>query len=93
MKNVYHACGLEDNIEITSVLCKSCFYFCFLFRAAPAAYGSSQAKGRVRATSAGHSHGNVGSEPRLRPTLQFMAMPDPQPAERGQGSNPHPHGS
>ena len=36
--------------------------FC-LFRAAPAAYGGSQARGPIRATAAGlhHSHSNVGS--------------------------------
>ena len=42
------------------------FVFCF-FRAAPAAYGGSQARGLIRAVAAGlrHSHSNVGSEPRL----------------------------
>ena len=35
-----------------------------LFRASPAAYGTSQAKGRIRATAASlyHSHSNSGSE-------------------------------
>ena len=35
-----------------------------LFRAAPAAYGGSQARGRVGAIAAGlhHSHSNAGSE-------------------------------
>ena len=39
-------------------------------RAAPVAYGDSQARGRIGATAAGlrHSHSNTGSEPRLRPT-------------------------
>ena len=32
-------------------------------------------------------------EPRLRPTPQLMAMPDPQPIDQGQESNPQPHGS
>ena len=43
-----------------------------------AAYGSSQARGRIGATAAGlyHSHSNVGSEPCL-PTPQLTAMPDP----------------
>ena len=46
--------------------------FC-LFRAAPMAYGSSQARGQIRAVAAGlrHSHSNTGSEP------QLMATPDP----------------
>ena len=46
------------------------FYFILLFlsfRAAPATFGSSQAKGGIRAAGAGlqHSHSNVGSEPHL----------------------------
>ena len=45
------------------------FFFFFLFRAAPAAYKTSRARGRIEATAAGlhrsHSHSNVGSEPRL----------------------------
>ena len=35
---------------------------------------------------------NVGSEPRLPPIPQLTATPDPWPTERGQGSNPQPHG-
>jgi len=49
------------------------------FRATPAAYGGSQARGLIGAAATGlhHSHSNAGSEPRLRPTPQLMAMPDP----------------
>ena len=38
--------------------------------AAPAVYGSSQARGQIRAAGAGlhHSHGNARSKPHLRPT-------------------------
>ena len=70
-----------------------------LFRAIPAAYGASQARSPIRgligAVAAGlrHSHSNAGSEPRLQPTPQLTARPDPQPTEQGQGSNLHPHGS
>ena len=39
------------------------------------------------------SHSNVGSEPRLQPTPQLTATPDPQPTEQGQGLNLQPHGS
>ena len=58
------------------------FYFVLFFvffRAAPAAYGSSQARGIIRATAAGlcHSHSNSGSEPCLRSTPQLTAMPHP----------------
>ena len=49
-----------------------------LFRATPTAFGNSQARSRIGATTASlyHSYSNV----------------DPQPTEQGQGSNPHPHG-
>ena len=49
----------------------SFFFFCFFcvcfFRAAPAACGSSQARGRIRAAAVSlrHSHSHAGSEPRL----------------------------
>ena len=70
-------------------------FVCFLFRATPMAYGSSQASGRFGAVALGlhHSHSNLGSEPCLQPTPQHMAVPDPQPTEQGQGSNLQPHGS
>ena len=55
--------------------------FCFFafFRAAPKAYGRSQARGRMGATPAGphHSHCNMGSEPSLQSTPQLKAMLDP----------------
>ena len=56
------------------------FFFFFSFsRATPAAYGGSRARGLIGAVAAGlrQSHSNVGSEPRLRPTPQLTAMPDP----------------
>ena len=48
-------------------------------RAAPAEYGDSQARGQIRAVTAGlrQSHNNAGSELRLRPTLQLTATTDP----------------
>ena len=70
-------------------------FFCFLiFRAVLAAYGSSQARDWIRAVAAGlhHSHSNARSELCLWPTAQLTATLDPSPTERGQGSNPHPHG-
>ena len=47
--------------------------------ATPVAYGSSQARGQIRAAAAGlhHSHSNTRSELRLQPTLPLMAKPDP----------------
>ena len=43
------------------------YLFTLLFRAAPAAYGSSQARGLIRDVAAGlhHSHSNAESEPGL----------------------------
>ena len=42
-------------------------FFSLLFRATPAAYGSSQARGQIRAAATGlhHSHSNSRSKPRL----------------------------
>ena len=70
------------------------YVFC-LFRAATAAYGRSQARGLMGDVAAGlrQRHSNPRSEPRLRPTPQLTATPDPQPTAQGQGSNPQPHGS
>ena len=67
--------------------------FCLL-RAAPVAYGGSQARGLIGAvaTSLHQSHSNAESEPHLRPTPQLTATPDPQPTDRGRGLNPKPHG-
>ena len=61
---------------------KWCVCVCVYFRAA---CGSSQARGQIRAIAAslGHSHWNVGSKPRLRPTPQVMAVLDPYLTERG----------
>ena len=58
------------------------------------AYGGSQPRGPIRAaaTSLHRSHSSTGSEPRLQPTLQLTATPDPQPTEQGQESNLQPHG-
>ena len=57
----------------------SLFFFFLLFRAAPAADGSSQVRGPIGAVAASlrHSHSNVGSEPCLWPTPQLTATPDP----------------
>ena len=52
--------------------------------AAPAAYGSSQARGRIGAVAASlcQSHSNAGSEPRLQPTPQLTAMPIVNPLSK-----------
>ena len=56
------------------------------------AYGSSQARGQIGDTAAALGHSIIRSEPHLPPTPELTAMPDPQPTEKGQGSNLHPHG-
>ena len=52
--------------------------FC-LFKATPMADGGSPARGLRGAAAAGlqHSHSNAQSEPRLHPTPQLKATPDP----------------
>ena len=64
----------DDSIKLVQLF----FVFC-LFRAAPSAYGDSQARGGIGAVAVSlyHSHSNVGSKPRLQPTPQLMATPDP----------------
>ena len=58
------------------------FFFLSFFAiswASPVAYGGSQTRGRIGAVAASlrQSHSNAGSEPRLQPTPQLTAMPDP----------------
>ena len=62
-----------------ALLLWACKVSLFLFRATPVAYGSSQARGRIRAAVAGlhHSHSNAGSKLSLQPTPQLLATPDP----------------
>ena len=62
-------------------------FFFFLFRAAPTAYGSSQARGPIGAAAAGlcHSHSHPRSEPCLRPTPQLTAPPDLHPLSEARG--------
>ena len=70
-------------------------FFC-LFRAAPVPYGGSQARGRIGAIYScwpTPQPQQLGIRATSGPAPQLTAMPYPQPTERGQGSNPHPHGS
>ena len=84
---------LESRVYVSQVH-KNVGFSLSLFRATSAAYGSSQSRGRIGATAAGllHSPSNPGSKPCLWPTVHLMASPDFWLTERGQGSNPHPHG-
>ena len=53
--------------------------FFFLFRAAPVAYGSSWARGWIRAVAASlhHSYNNARSKRHLQPAPQLEVTPDP----------------
>ena len=63
---------LPQNVYWFLFFCVCLFFF---FRATLVAHGSSQVRGRIRATAAGlhHSHSNVGSEPCLQSTPQLTA--------------------
>ena len=87
-----HKLNSQDHrLRLQVTLLFQCLFF---FKATPVAHGGSQARSQIRAAAAGlhHSHSDVGSKPRLRPTPQLRATPDPNPTERGQGSNPQSHG-
>ena len=64
------------------------------FRAAPAAYGGSQARRQIGAAAAGlhQSHSNMGAEPCLRPTAQLMATWILNPLSEARGLNLSPDG-
>ena len=66
--------NLEGHLAQSGYLISLFFVFVF-FRAAPAAYGSYQARDWIRAVADGlcHSHSNTRSKPCLWPTPQFMA--------------------
>ena len=57
---MYSFCNLDSSF---------CFVLFLLFRPAPGAYGSSQARDQIGAAAASlhYSHGNRGSEPCLDP--------------------------
>ena len=70
----------SSDLSLDSVPCHNSFFFYLfvfcLFRATPAAYGGSQARGRIGAvvaTSLGQRHSNAGPEPHLQPTPQLTA--------------------
>ena len=56
-----------QNVELVDLYLFFFFGLIVFSRAAPAAYGGSQARGQIRVVAAGlhHSHSNTGSELRL----------------------------
>ena len=79
--------GVDEDLGVGR--CKLWHVFIYLFihlfsifafsMAAPTAYGDSQARSLIGAVATGlrQSHSNEGSKPRLRPTPQLTATPDP----------------
>ena len=69
-----------NNLDAIAIICCVFIYlFILLFRAIPAAYGGSHARGLIGAVTTGlcQRHSNAGFEPRLRTTPQLMATLDP----------------
>ena len=80
---------LHGNSLFNFFVCWLVGFFLLLFRAAPVAYGGSQARGQIGATDASlhHSHSNFGSEPHLQPTPQLTATLGPLNKARDQTRN------
>ena len=80
-KALYRVPGMESTLWRAGFGGFGVFFFFSLlfFRAAPVAYGSCQARGRIGAAAAGlhHSHNNVGSKLHLITLPQLMASLDP----------------
>ena len=53
------------------------FFFFLLFRAAPMAYGSSQARGLIRATDAAFTRATAMQDPSHICDFYHMAVPNP----------------
>ena len=66
-------------LEVINQVGFVCLFVCLLFRAAPEAYGGSQARGPIRAAAASlrQGHSNARSKPYLPPTPQLVATLDP----------------
>ena len=67
-----------DSLKLLPFCCCCCCLFAFS-KAAPEAYGGSQARDCIGAVAASlcQGHSNTGSEPRLQPTPQLTATLDP----------------
>jgi len=79
LKNNTHSNECEDLYAFSFFFFFYFFVFVFFWGAAPVAYGGSQARGPIGAVAAGlhPGHSNTESKPRLWPTPQLTAMPDP----------------
>uniref|UniRef100_A0A8D1KG20 Adenosine deaminase n=1 Tax=Sus scrofa TaxID=9823 RepID=A0A8D1KG20_PIG len=74
--------GMDKPLSLPAFLAKFDYYMPAI-ASAPVAYGSSQVRCRIGAAAAGlrHSHSSLGSEPRLQPAPQLMAVGDLTPDE------------
>ena len=87
--NITHLmCHMKNRISVLSEPLPSLddlflFFWFVFFRARPAACGSSQARGRIRAAAASlcHSHSNPGFELHLRLTPKLIATTGSYPTE------------
>ena len=75
----HHVLMIMFNPQAVMLRMPHLFFFFLLFRAAPVAFGSSQARGQIRAIAASlhHSYSNTRSAPHLQPTPQLTDMSDP----------------
>ena len=71
-------CSLHMTLSFILFFCFVFIFFFFFLRAAPAAYGGSQARGQIGAIAVGlcQSHSKARSELHLQPTPQLMATMD-----------------
>ena len=76
---IVNSVAMNTGMHVSSFFCCCSFFVFSPFRAAPAAYGGSQARGLTGAIAAGlrHSHSNARAETHLQPTPQLTATPDP----------------
>ena len=70
---------LANSVSLSPFLLLLFIYLFRLFRAALTAHGSSQARGRIKATAASlpHSHSNARSEPHLQSAHQDLGQACP----------------
>ena len=80
LTNYFQRAQTYDQCFIVEIYFYLFTYFCLLtYRATLMAYGGSQPRGLIGAvaTSLYQSHSKARSEPRLQPTPQLRATPDP----------------
>ena len=77
-KSIYR--NIDSFVQNNTILSPIFFFFLYAFsRATPAAYGSPQSRGPIRAIAAGlcHAHSSMGFQLHMQPTPQLTATSDP----------------